>query len=66
LQSVSRIPWLEKNPCAGVKLPRAGKKVVRTILRPDQINALAAKLQKPYSTLVLFLVVTGLSAAPKA
>jgi integrase len=52
--------WIEKNPCAGVKLPRAGKKVIRSILSAEQINALVAQLKEPYSTLVLFLVVTGL------
>jgi integrase len=34
--------------------------VIRSILSAEQINALAAKLHEPYSTLVLFLVVTGL------
>jgi excisionase family DNA binding protein len=52
--------WLEKNPCSGVKLPQAGFKVVRTILSPEQIIAIAKKLNEPYSTLVLFLAVTGL------
>jgi len=52
--------WLEKNPCSGVKLPQAGKKVIRTILKPEQVVAIAGKLDEPYSTLVLFLAVTGL------
>lgn len=56
--------WIEKNPCAGVKLPRAsncaGKRVVRTILKPEQVIAIAAKLEEPYATLVLFLAITGL------
>jgi integrase len=52
--------WLEKNPCAGVALPQAGVKVQRRILKPEEVQALAAKLQEPYATLVLFLVVTGL------
>jgi integrase len=52
--------WLEKNPCAGVKLPHAGKKVARTILKPTEVTAIAGKLDEPYSTLVLFLAVTGL------
>jgi integrase len=52
--------WLEKNPCAGVKLPHAGKKVVRTVLKPSQVTAIAERLDEPYSTLVLFLAVTGL------
>jgi integrase len=51
--------WLDKNPCAGVKLPRAGKKIIRTVLRPEQIASIAARLDEPYSTLVLFLAVTG-------
>jgi integrase len=52
--------WIEKNPCGGVKLPRAGEKVIRTILTAEEINALAATLHEPYSTLVLFLAGTGL------
>jgi integrase len=52
--------WLDKNPCAGVQLPQAPTKVKRTILKPEQITALAAKLEEPYSTLVLFLAATGL------
>jgi hypothetical protein len=52
--------WLEKNPCAGVKLPNAGTKVKRTILTPEQTIAIAQKLNEPYSTLVLFIAVTGL------
>jgi integrase len=56
--------WIGKNPCAGVKLPRdsncAGKRVVRTILKPAQVSAIAKELEEPYSTLVLFLAVTGL------
>jgi integrase len=52
--------WLEKNPCAGVKLPLAGSKVKRTILSTEQVIAIAAKLDEPYSTLVLFLAATGL------
>lgn len=56
--------WIEKNPCAGVKLPRAsncaGRRVVRTVLKPEQVIAIAEKLEEPYSTLVLFLAVTGL------
>jgi integrase len=52
--------WLEKNPCAGVRLPQAGKKIVRTILTPEQVVAIAKRLDEPYATLVLFLAVTGL------
>jgi excisionase family DNA binding protein len=52
--------WIEKNPCAGVKLPNAGSKVKRTILTPQQVIAIAARLEEPYSTLILFLAVTGL------
>jgi excisionase family DNA binding protein len=52
--------WLERNPCAGVKLPQAGQKVVRNVLSPEQTIAIAGKLREPYSTLVLFLAVTGL------
>ena len=52
--------WLEKNPCAGVKLPHAGKRIKRTILKPEQTIAIAKKLDEPYSTLILFLAVSGL------
>jgi len=52
--------WLGRNPCSGVKLPHAGKKIKRTILKPDETIAIAKRLSEPYSTLVLFLAVTGL------
>ena len=52
--------WLEKNPCSGVKLPQAGQKVKRTVLRPEQVLSIAGKLEEPYATLILFLAVTGL------
>ncbi len=56
--------WLERNPCAKVKLPKQthGKKVKRRVLIPGEVNALAANLPEPYSTLVLFLIATGGSA----
>ena len=53
--------WLEKNPCFGVKLPNGtGRKIIRTVLRAEQVKAIAAKLPEPYATLILFLAVTGL------
>jgi integrase len=52
--------WIEKNPCTGVRLPLAGSKVKRTILTPQQVAAIAARLEEPYSTLVIFLAATGL------
>lgn len=52
--------WLEKNPCAGVRLPNAGIRIIRTILKSEETIAIAKKLTEPYSTLVLFLAVTGL------
>lgn len=54
--------WLDKNPCERIKLPQAtgGRKVTRTVLTPEQVNALAGKLEEPYATLVLFLAATGL------
>jgi integrase len=58
--------WLDSNPCTGIQLPQAPSKVVRIILRPEQISALAAKLEEPYSTLVLFLAVTGLRISEAA
>ena len=54
--------WLEKNPCSGVKLPKhtGGRKVTRTVLTAEQVNAIVGKLREPYATLVLFLAATGL------
>ena len=53
--------WLEKNPCHGVKLPHGtGNKITRNVLTPANVTAIASKLEEPYSTLVLFLAVTGL------
>ena len=52
--------WLGKNPCSGIRLPHAGKKIVRTILSPEQAIAIASELREPYSTLVLFMAITGL------
>src|SRR5258708_29182163 len=51
--------WIEKNPCAGVRLPLAGSKVKRTVLTTQQVAALASRLEEPYSTLVIFLAATG-------
>jgi hypothetical protein len=53
--------WLKVNPCSGVRLPRAtGKRIVRTVLKPEQVVAIAQRLHEPYSSLVLLLAVTGL------
>jgi integrase len=52
--------WLQKNPCAGVRLPQAGKKIKRSVLTLEQTIAIANKLSEPYSTLVLFMAITGL------
>lgn len=53
--------WLEKNPCHGVKLPHGtGRTITRNVLAPEQVTAIASKLEEPYSTLVLFLAITGL------
>jgi integrase len=43
-----------------VKLPFAGKKIKRTILKPEETIAIANKLDEPYATLILFLAVSGL------
>ena len=51
--------WIEKNPCSGVALPQAGKRVKRTVLKPEQVLAIASALVEPYSTIVLFLASTG-------
>jgi site-specific recombinase XerC len=50
--------WLEANPCSGVRLPRASGRIVRTVLKPDQVVAIAQRLHEPYATLVLLLAVT--------
>jgi integrase len=54
--------WLEKNPCSRVKRPKrtAGRRVKRTFLTAEQVNAMAGRLKEPYATLVLFLAATGL------
>lgn len=54
--------WLEKNLCTRVKLPKrtGGKRVTRTVLTPEQVNAIAEKVKEPYATLVLFLAASGL------
>jgi integrase len=52
--------WLEKNPCAGVRLPQAGTRIKRTVLTLEQTIAIASGLNEPYSTLVLFMAITGL------
>lgn len=54
--------WLENNPCLDIKLPKetGGRKVIRTVLTPEQVNAIAGKLEEPYATLVLFLAASGL------
>jgi integrase len=54
--------WLERNPCTRVKLPKrsGGRRVTRTVLTAEQVNAIAEKLKEPYATLVLFLAASGL------
>jgi integrase len=56
--------WLKENPVKGVKLPRAencaGRRVYLRVLSPSQTISIAKKLSEPYTTLVLFLAVTGL------
>lgn len=53
--------WLEKNPCSRLKLPEAGReKANHKLLTTEQMIAIAGKVKEPYSTLVLFLAVTGL------
>ena len=54
--------WIERNPCTRIALPvqAGGKRVQRTALTPEQVVALAGKLEEPYATLVLFLYVSGL------
>jgi integrase len=60
LSSAVACCWLEKNPCAGVKLPHAESRIKRTILKPEETIAIGSKLDEPYSTLILFLAVSGL------
>ena len=39
--------WFPKNPCTRIKLPKrtGGRKVVRTVLTPEQVKAIAEKLR---------------------
>jgi len=43
--------WLERNPCTRVKLPKrsGGRRVTRTVLTAEQVNAIAEKLKEPYA-----------------
>jgi integrase len=53
--------WIEKNPVSKIKLPAGtGNEITRNVLTPKQVNALAAELEEPYSSLILFLAATGL------
>jgi len=54
--------WLDKNPCTRIKLPQqtGGRQVTRTVLTTKQVIAIAAELEEPYATLVLFLATSGL------
>jgi integrase len=54
--------WIEKNPCARIKLPQktGGRRVKRTRLTPAQVETITGNLQEPYTTLVLLLHDTGL------
>ena len=56
--------WLKEDFSKGVKLPRAencaGRRVQRRVLTPSQTSSIAERLSEPYSTLVLFLAITGL------
>jgi len=57
-----RLRLVEKNPCTRIKLPQqtGGRMVTRTILTTKQVIAIAAELEEPYATLVLFLATSGL------
>jgi integrase len=57
--------WLVKNPANGVKLPRTcgGRRTERHVLTGEQVFSLSAGLHEPYSTLVVFLAVTGVRIA---
>src|SRR6266550_1405991 len=44
----------------GVIMVHVPTSIVRTVLSPEQVTAIAKKLDEPYATLVLFLAVTGL------
>lgn len=52
--------WISDNPCFRVDLPMAPKRVVRAVLKPQQVKAISGELCEPYATLVLFLAITGL------
>jgi len=54
--------WIDKNPVAGIRLPRqcGGTRVERQALTEADALRLAEALVEPYSTLVLLLYSTGL------
>ena len=54
--------WIEANPCVRIRMPQqvGGTSVKRTVLTPEQINAIVNSLEEPYATLVLFITATGL------
>lgn len=51
--------WIPENPCSNVALPKTGTKVVRTVLKPENILAIANAVREPYATFILFLAITG-------
>jgi integrase len=49
--------WIVSNPVEGIRLPKktGGRKIVRLILKWNQIAGIMEKMDEPYKTLVLFL-----------
>jgi integrase len=52
--------WLKENPCAGVAIPKSGKKRVRHVLAPEQVMALVGELPPREAVMVALLAITGL------
>lgn len=56
------------NPCMNIRLPKetGGRRVLRTVLSPEQVTVLIRKMKEPYATLVQLLYETGLRISEAA
>jgi integrase len=52
--------YIENNPVSKTRLPRRGLQPEKTILSPEQLSSLLAKLPEPSRSLVWLLTLTGL------
>jgi integrase len=62
LGSAAGFGVLVKNPAENIRLPadRRGKRIVKPYLKPEQFDALLARITEPYATMVYVAVLTGL------